>query len=384
MLAGPIDEPLIDAIYNDAVQKGDWTPAMVRLRTLLRAKETTISAVTFDRRLVKWSGGIVATTGCVMNGEANHRYSAHYMSIDPKAPIFSSQPVGFVFNDAGHFDNSFVARDCFYQEYSRTLGLRHGLNRLILRDRGRELYLAAMRSGRQGPFDCAAEEMLVWASRHFLRAWQLRKMVSEAQTAMATAVAALDHLDYGILVLDDGGRIRLVNEFARNAMARGEGLRVTQGRLIAGTGVVQRALDAALSSATKSVGAAQALRIPRGQNRCWFVWCMPLAPENPLAANDQPGILIIIRDPLARSTISDHDLMILYQLTQSEAEVARALAEGMTLNVIAEKRGVKFSTVHTQLKRILQKTGLHRQSDLVRTIVALSALHQPKSYRNPL
>jgi DNA-binding CsgD family transcriptional regulator len=379
MPANLIDDTLIDAMYGDAVQGGNWTPAMIRFCTLLRATETTVSDVVLDPRPLKWRGGIAAATGSTFTADARDRYSSHYLALDPKTPIFACRPSGFLFNDMRHFDERFVARSPFYQEFSRSIGTRHTLDMLVHRDHGREIYLAAMRSKRQGSFDIADERLIVAVSRHFLRAWKLRELVSEAQTAARTAAAALDRLNYGIAVLDEAARLVFANAFALAALMDGSTLRIENGRLSARCANVQRALDAAVARAATGRGAAHAIRVPRAERQCWLLWCLPLSPTSSLAVQELPGILIVVRDPALRSEISGRDLMALFELTLSEAEVAKALAEGQTLSAIAERRGVKPSTVHTQLHRILQKTGLHRQSDLVRTIVSLSAVQVQRS-----
>ena len=55
----------------------------------------------------------------------------------------------------------------------------------------------------------------------------------------------------------------------------------------------------------------------------------------------------------------------LFDLTPSEARVARGLATGETLEEIAESGGVAISTVRSQLRQVLQKTGCTRQAEVV-------------------
>lgn len=55
----------------------------------------------------------------------------------------------------------------------------------------------------------------------------------------------------------------------------------------------------------------------------------------------------------------------LFDLTPSEARVARGLANGDTLDEIASTGGVAISTVRSQLRVVLQKTGCARQAELV-------------------
>lgn len=62
----------------------------------------------------------------------------------------------------------------------------------------------------------------------------------------------------------------------------------------------------------------------------------------------------------------------LYDLTEAEAAVAAGVAMGLDRNQVALARAVTRSTVRWQLKRVFAKTGVSRQTDLVR--LALLAL----------
>ena len=53
-----------------------------------------------------------------------------------------------------------------------------------------------------------------------------------------------------------------------------------------------------------------------------------------------------------------------WQLTETEALVAADDALGRAPRTIAQDRGVSVHTVRTQLKRVLAKSGCHRQIEL--------------------
>ena len=55
----------------------------------------------------------------------------------------------------------------------------------------------------------------------------------------------------------------------------------------------------------------------------------------------------------------------LFDLTPSEARVARGLAVGETLEEIASAGGVAITTVRSQLRQVLEKTGCARQAEVV-------------------
>lgn len=59
-----------------------------------------------------------------------------------------------------------------------------------------------------------------------------------------------------------------------------------------------------------------------------------------------------------------------YRLTEAELRLTGALVDGMTLGAFAEHHGVSVHTVRTHLRNIFDKTGLHRQADLIRLAAA--------------
>lgn len=62
----------------------------------------------------------------------------------------------------------------------------------------------------------------------------------------------------------------------------------------------------------------------------------------------------------------------LFDFTIAEARVARALAQGSSLEEIAATGSVAISTVRSQLRRILEKTGCTRQAEVVAVLAGVS------------
>jgi len=75
---------------------------------------------------------------------------------------------------------------------------------------------------------------------------------------------------------------------------------------------------------------------------------------------------LLVVTPVSAPPAPSIDLMrSLFDLTLSEARVARGLAVGDTLDEIASTGGVAISTVRSQLRMVLQKTGCSRQAEVV-------------------
>lgn len=69
--------------------------------------------------------------------------------------------------------------------------------------------------------------------------------------------------------------------------------------------------------------------------------------------------------------------MALHGITRAEAEVACALADGLTPAEIAETRGASLHTVRNQIKAAMAKCGVHRAAALA-ALVALAQVRKPE------
>lgn len=354
----------MEALYEDALHGGDWGPALRRSTELLACAEASLAAI--DRGVVT----TFETTGRLLSAEARDRYQRHYHALDPKIAVIARGGAGYLFNDSDHFEDAFVARDPFYQEFSRWVGTRHTLDTSFDADATRPVYFAAMRTRPEGPFQPSSAAAFKEIARHFRRVHALKTRLEAARATSTYAEAALDRFADGLIVIDDEGRPILVNNQARRLLAAGGELAWRRGRPAAVRSALDRELQAMIDRARRGAEAAAAsMRIPRPDGAPLMVWVVRLPPSSPLA--DAGGALIVVGDPQARGGVRHGDLMKLFGLTPAEAHLALALAAGRTLQTAARERGVRPSTARTQLLGILEKTGVHRQADLATLIARL-------------
>ena len=111
-----------------ALCDGDWQPALERFRCLSNSAETALTAPGSDPMAIG-----INLTGNLISRDARRAYLQHYVRFDPKLPILAHRQPGFLFNDVWHFDEDFVRRDPFYQEFSRPIGSRHTLHMVLCR-----------------------------------------------------------------------------------------------------------------------------------------------------------------------------------------------------------------------------------------------------------
>lgn len=80
------------------------------------------------------------------------------------------------------------------------------------------------------------------------------------------------------------------------------------------------------------------------------------------------GILLIAADGANRSLPNADLLRMLFDLTPAEARLARALLGGHSIAEAAARQGVREGTARVQLRGVFAKTGVSRQSELIRLL----------------
>jgi DNA-binding CsgD family transcriptional regulator len=92
---------------------------------------------------------------------------------------------------------------------------------------------------------------------------------------------------------------------------------------------------------------------------------------------DLSTALVLIVDHEREADLLPADLQAIYHLTPAEAEVALRVLRGHGLQSVADELRVSLSTVRVHLQRVFEKTGTHRQAELVRRLIEIETSHMP-------
>ena len=80
-------------------------------------------------------------------------------------------------------------------------------------------------------------------------------------------------------------------------------------------------------------------------------------------------VAVFLSDPNLQQPISIDSLVSVYNLTPSEAQVAISLANGHSIDQIATNSNHSAHTIRSQLKSVFRKTGVSRQSELIKMLL---------------
>jgi len=176
----------------------------------------------------------------------------------------------------------------------------------------------------------------------------------------AIAALAVRALDLALVVVDSRRRILLTNPACEEILRTKDSLMRRDGRL-AGC-VLDR--DDALEGMLRRLGSGRAT-VGRIGELCTIGIAL---------GRSRRRFLLLLMDGRRPLPCPVDHVAQLFRLTPAEARLACALASGSTLMQHARSSAVALSTVRTQLRHVLRKSSLHRQSDLVRVIAALPGL----------
>ena len=119
-------------------------------------------------------------------------------------------------------------------------------------------------------------------------------------------------------------------------------------------------------------GAAFFVPVRRRPCAALGLYLYALRPRETLYAfGDQPLAMLLLHEPGHRVELDPFVVAAAFDMTPGESRGAVAMAQGKSLEPIAQRHAVTINTVRSQLQTILDKTGTTRQAELVSLLAAL-------------
>jgi DNA-binding CsgD family transcriptional regulator len=194
-----------------------------------------------------------------------------------------------------------------------------------------------------------------------------RRADSQLFEAAAAATAALEQFNQGVALIDRGCHVSFANSAASAICRETDGLSLRAGELVAAAKLDSARLSAALKGAVGG-GQGASLRLERpSRRRPLSLLITPLQLTGGGAT--VPGAMVVINDPERSAAPPRERLIQAYGLTMAEAGIAQLLLRGNDIAAVAARLTISLETARTHLRRLLVKTGTHRQSDLILLLV---------------
>lgn len=294
------------------------------------------------------------------------------------------------------FDDAFVARDPFFQEFLLPHGGRHTSYAKLLQD-GDSAVLLLLQGARGRP--PLGEEELALLDRLRPHLGSAVRMHTEwrgrlvGETGLACRIVS--RLRQALVLTDADLRIVYCNPAAQRLLARANAFSERNGHLVCRN----REDDARLRSAVFALAGANTPARPTDSAVIRVIGSGFINPvmvlatglgadeadaggspaDDPQATDDAPArarVMLLLHDTARRRQIDPAVIGEVFQLTRAEAEVATGLAEGMSIEEIAAARGVTLETVRAQIRAVYGKADVRSRADLVRMLLEMPSFDQ--------
>jgi hypothetical protein len=271
------------------------------------------------------------------------------------------------------FSDDWVARSelrqtRYYAEYLRSIDVEHSVGICGYMQRERCAMLTFCRSAHSGPYDDDARRLLEKLAPHFTNAYGLLTKLEQWRT-LATRQEGRGR---AMFLLDE--RLNWIdgNAAAEDCVAAGWWRGRRGGPLAAVHGItavawrsLQRELaGGALPQRTIPVHDAQGALVAFA---CLHA-CGAAAP-----GTGMPSLILFVRgvEPMEASGLGEQ-VREMFGLTTAEAQLALSLRRSGELSNAAAAVGIAESSARTRLQAVFEKTGTHRQIELLRMLDALA------------
>ncbi len=360
-------DPLLGAIYEGPLESPPWQSALKLLREQLHAEHVTLML----RPPSPDSTGVMVNTGPVAQ-QAVDSYDTHYFALDPFVRLKEGDVV-----TAEELIGPQWLESAVYQEYLKPLKIRHLLGSDIYTKDGVECRFRITRSQEARPFTPRDKALVRFLLPHLKRSIQLHVRLDYLECERALFAGTVNRLLLGIISFASSGEIIEMNQEAKRILAEKDGISLSGNTLVVDGSQegreLQRMIRQALTGkpAGEGPGVVEALSITRPSGRSKLGVLLKVIPLGPWSESKRrPAVAVFLRDSESNPVQPAHELVRkLFGLTRMEAALALLLAEGFTLDEAAERMNVRRNTARTHLRSIFCKTGVTRQTMLVRLLL---------------
>lgn len=356
---------LLGLLYDAASDPQCWENFLASLANSTHAQSAVLPVSDGDIHGIQYSWRF--------DPELMRIHAEYYHSIDPWWIRGGSLPAGTVRTSQSLLSVSEFKKTEAYNDCLNRFDVLHGVFACLENRPRLSAALSLFRSPSAPEFGQSEKQILEILAPHLQRAFRLHFQLSYLKARAASFESALDACARPALLLDARGSIVYMNHSAAALLAEKDGLLTSANTLLAERRAESDLLQAAIrSAAAMSPHRADlpggALFISRRSRPALQVFLAPIR-AGALGAPARASVAVFVTDPLRAQRPTLQTLRSSYGLTPAESRVALLLADGHSPRQISAMLAVTEHTIRSQIKAIFAKTGVRRQSELVRLLL---------------
>jgi len=355
------------AIYDAALDPMLWCGVLERVMGFVGGQSIGLGAIDSVSKELN----VCYTFGCDPQYLQLQRDT--YIKFDPTAALIFFPPEQVVsIADLMPYEEYLDTR--FYREWAQPQGWVDSASAVLDKSVTSFALLSVYRHAASGLVDDLMRRRMQLIVPHVRRAVMIGKAIDLKSVKTAAFVDALDGLSAALFLVDAFGRIVHANISGHDMLADGRILRSAQDSLVAADPQAARTLLGAIAAASDgdaAVGAGgTAVVLSTSPERRWLAHILPLtsgARRRAGIAHSAVAAVFVHKAALDTPSLME-TIVKLYRLTPSESRVFAAIVDVGGVSAVAEALGISEATVKTHLQRLFEKTGMRRQTDLVKMV----------------
>lgn len=349
---------LIGRVYDCAVDASLWSDVLGELAGPSGASSADLSVWNLAERKIE--------TAATWNISKRQRelYAAN-VHLNPALPIGYVQPLCEPYCLSREVGLDVVKASRIWKLAVAEFELLDGVTTPLTRKIVQGSAWSSQRHIDRGPFTDEEIDFIRLVAPHVRRAVEISGLLQYGRGLQATIREVLEAVSAASFVVTPDGVLRFHNSAAEAVLGEGTVLRLRGDELVANNPAVRDLIASVVSGRGQT---ARDLLIQDGAGRELQVTCARL--DRIEQGLDAP-LLVIVRRPEADLTTPISKAASLFGLTNGETMVLGQIMEGRSLDDAADVIGVSRSTVKTHLDAIYAKSGVRKQTDLMRKVVGL-------------
>ncbi len=364
---------LVSEVYDGAIDPKRMARALTSFRDLYGANYVTLILRVPDQPDM----GLMIIVGDIEGaGEVS------YMTYPQTHTPFNNLPLDYVFTVDDVLSPGQWEQSAYFKMFCGPQDVYHVMGADISTPDGGKLRLRITRPKRAPAFSQHDRALCAMFLPHLRRGMQMHNLLDRSESLGELYSQAISRLSVATLVLDESGSVLRVNPVAQDLLAQADGLKLVGGRLEATYPSDNRELQRLIRSAFSpdAPKSAEAMSVTRPSGLVNLGLVVESIPSLDWAEEKgQPAALVYIRDAASKSLASELVTKQLFNLTKAETALAMELANGLSLEEAAEELNIRRNTARAHLRSIFSKTGVRRQTELVRILLnSVVALGKPK------
>lgn len=361
--AGPDHDRLVALLYAGISEASPFDGFLKALRATVDAESSTL-IIERQRR---------DRPGAIYSGAASEERIARYNALYKQDP-FIDLPLGTVTTLAELVGEEGFSRSEFMTGFMTGSGWMHVVGADIVEASGARVRMRATRVLGRDNFGTSERETFQRLLPHLTQAMSLFLRLNSLESERELFAGALGRLAVGAIIVDRECRILQATPQAEAILAEKDVLKNDRGRLrlldeAGPSGEFTAAVAEIAEADPGSFAGSRAFSIHRSSGEALGLVVRPAPHSAKLQAPLRGAALVIIAD--AGSTVAPHPAILvrLFGLTPAEAELAALMGQGLDLDDASAALGITKNTAKAHLRMVFSKTGVSRQSELVRLLL---------------